>query len=379
MSARSGKQKRSAKLNRSARAGVLFPVARMHRYLKQSTHHIRIGAGAPVYMAAAIEYLTAEILELAGNAARDNKKGRVTPRHILLAVANDEELHQLLKHVTIAAGGVLPRIHPELLGRKKGGKFPNQVAPVMTPDTGGVSSKPLAPPVKKPVTPVVQPKKKAVVKPLPKAAVAAPKRKLGKGDTNTGNVDSNTGFTILSEKKLFLGQKLTIIQGDIVKLNVDCLVHPTSSNYYLGGEVGQALEKSGGKEFQQEIRDLLNTKGQIDTAQAAICAGRNFPAKFVIHANSPAWGSPNSQELLETCIKNILTLADEKNIKSLAIPSVGSGRSGFPKQAAAQTILGAISNYFVTAMASSLKQIYFVLYDMESIGIYTSELARLDS
>ena len=53
--------------------------------------------------------------------------------------------------------------------------------------------------------------------------------------------------------------------------------------------------------------------------------------------------------------------------------------AGFPKQTAAQIILKAISNYFVTVMSSSLKQIYFVLYDMESIGIYTSELAKLDS
>lgn len=73
--------------------------------------------------------ISAEILELAGNAARDNKKSRVTPRHILLAVANDEELHKLLRHVTIASGGVLPQIHPELLARKKGGKFPNMITP----------------------------------------------------------------------------------------------------------------------------------------------------------------------------------------------------------------------------------------------------------
>ena len=53
--------------------------------------------------------------------------------------------------------------------------------------------------------------------------------------------------------------------------------------------------------------------------------------------------------------------------------------AGFPKQTAAQIILRAISNYFMTVMTSSLKQIYFVLYDMESIGVYTSELARLDS
>ena len=56
-----------------------------------------------------------------------------------------------------------------------------------------------------------------------------------------------------------------------------------------------------------------------------------------------------------------------------------TSRNNFPKQLAAQTILKAISNYFVTVMASSLKQIYFVLYDMESIGIYTIELARLDA
>jgi hypothetical protein len=64
----------------------------------------RIGAGAPVYLAAVLEYLAAELLELAGNAARDNKKNRIIPRHIQLAVRNDEELSKLLGNVTIASG-----------------------------------------------------------------------------------------------------------------------------------------------------------------------------------------------------------------------------------------------------------------------------------
>merc|ERR1712036_54685 len=99
-----GKVKNKAK-SRSSRAGLQFPVGRIHRLLKKGNYQDRIGAGAPVYLAAVIEYLTAEILELAGNAAKDNKKMRIIPRHMTLAIKNDEELNSLLGNVTIAQGG----------------------------------------------------------------------------------------------------------------------------------------------------------------------------------------------------------------------------------------------------------------------------------
>jgi histone H2A len=116
-----GKTKSKA-TSRSAKAGLQFPVGRIARYLKTGKYASRLGAGAPVYMAAVLEYLAAEVLELAGNASRDNKKSRIVPRHIQLAIRNDEELSKLLGSVTIASGGVLPNIHSVLLPKKKGGK-----------------------------------------------------------------------------------------------------------------------------------------------------------------------------------------------------------------------------------------------------------------
>jgi histone H2A len=104
--------------SRSSKAGLQFPVGRIHRKLRKGNYAQRIGAGAPVYLAAVLEYLTAEILELAGNAARDNKKTRIIPRHLQLAIRNDEELNKLLGGVTIAQGGVLPNIHTVLLPKK---------------------------------------------------------------------------------------------------------------------------------------------------------------------------------------------------------------------------------------------------------------------
>uniref|UniRef100_A0A674H7H1 MacroH2A.1 histone n=7 Tax=Neognathae TaxID=8825 RepID=A0A674H7H1_TAEGU len=367
MSSRGGKKK-STKTSRSAKAGVIFPVGRMLRYIKKGHPKYRIGVGAPVYMAAVLEYLTAEILELAGNAARDNKKGRVTPRHILLAVANDEELNQLLKGVTIASGGVLPNIHPELLAKKRGSK--GKLEAIITP-----------PPAKKAKSPS---QKKTVSKKTGGKKGARKSKKQGEV-SKSASADSTTegtpadGFTVLSTKSLFLGQKLQVVQADIATIDSDAVVHPTNSDFYTGGEVGSTLEKKGGKEFVEAVIELRKKNGPLDIAGAVVSAGHGLPAKFVIHCNSPGWGSDKCEELLEKTVKNCLALADEKKLKSIAFPSIGSGRNGFPKQTAAQLILKAISSYFVSTMSSSIKTVYFVLFDSESIGIYVQEMAKLDA
>ena len=119
MSGRKVAAKKSKTCSRSSRAGLIFPVGRVHRYIRDARIAKRVTAEAPVYLAAVMEYLTCEVLELAGNACQDNKKQRITPRHIQLAVRTDDELKKLLADVTIAAGGVLPNLRPELVPQKK--------------------------------------------------------------------------------------------------------------------------------------------------------------------------------------------------------------------------------------------------------------------
>uniref|UniRef100_UPI00398E6E9E histone H2A type 1-like n=1 Tax=Pristiophorus japonicus TaxID=55135 RepID=UPI00398E6E9E len=107
-----GKAQAKAK-SRSSQAGLQFPVDRVHRLLRKGN----MPSGAPVYLAAVLEYLTAEILELDSNSARD-KQTRIIPRHLQLAIRNDQELNKLLGKVTIAQCRVLPNIQAVLLPKK---------------------------------------------------------------------------------------------------------------------------------------------------------------------------------------------------------------------------------------------------------------------
>lgn len=375
--AKLGGKKKGLSRSKSSRAGLQFPVGRIGRYLRRSILKRRISAVAPVYLSAVLEYLVAEVVELAGNAARQNKKSRIIPRHILLAIANDEELHRVLKGVTIANGGVLPHIQPELLSKAKGHKKwmePSQTVPVTAPSPKTAAKKaPAARSTGKSMPAAAKSRGKAAA--AAKAA-PAPAAKGKRGAAAKGRDKSS--ITILSEKTLFLGQKLTVIQGDISTLSCDAVVHPTNASMYLGGEVGTSLLKAGGADFQQEVSALLANNGSLAVCEVAICSGHDLPAANVIHVHSPHWGTSTSEDDLEKCVKNCLSLADTSQVKTLAFPSIGSGSNRFPKETAARLIIKAIKSYFVSVMASNIKQVYFVLYDQETIDVYNAELGRID-
>ena len=105
------KGKTSAKqTSRSSKAGLCFPVGRIARMLKNGRYSDRVGIGAPVYLAAVLEYLVAEILEVSVMVVKQHKKSRIIPRYIYLGLKEDEEFNKLFSHSIITQSGVKPSI-----------------------------------------------------------------------------------------------------------------------------------------------------------------------------------------------------------------------------------------------------------------------------
>lgn len=97
---------------------LTLPIHKFSKALKAQSHTKRVGGGTAVIMTSVIEYVTSEILELAGNTAKEGNKNRIIPKHIQQAVRNDEELNKYFANVTIAGGGVVPSVHATALPKK---------------------------------------------------------------------------------------------------------------------------------------------------------------------------------------------------------------------------------------------------------------------
>lgn len=119
---RSGNGTKKAPVSHSVKAQTLYPVGRLNRYLKTGRYSERIGASAGAFMAAVLEYVTGEILELAGDLCHEKKMKTIQPRHINLGIRSDEELNKLIGNCVITEGGQHFNIHAALLPPKKGKK-----------------------------------------------------------------------------------------------------------------------------------------------------------------------------------------------------------------------------------------------------------------
>ena len=174
-----------------------------------------------------------------------------------------------------------------------------------------------------------------------------------------------------------LKQCLSLFQGDITKQTTCAIVNAANSSLMGGGGVDGAIHKAAGHELLEEcLRIAAQRKPKIPCAagEAVITKAGKLPAKYVIHTVGPVWygGKQGEPELLVSCYRNSLFLAQENGIESIAFPNISTGVYGYPKDKAAETAIAAVRETLKQTL--SIKQVVFVCFDQENYSLYLSKL-----
>ena len=176
--------------------------------------------------------------------------------------------------------------------------------------------------------------------------------------------------TVLNERKLPTGQTIQIVQGDITIEEVDAIVNAANEHLQHGGGVAWAISKRGGPNIQKESDEWVRTRGTVNHAHPAWTLGGQLPARYVIHAVGPVWGTGDEDSKLAAAVTGSLRVADELGLKSLAFPAISTGIFGFPKERAAKIILGALEAYFVENTSSRIEMVKLVLFDQSTADAF---------
>src|SRR5213596_3384652 len=162
----------------------------------------------------------------------------------------------------------------------------------------------------------------------------------------------------------FLDGRVTVVVGDITKQDVEAIVNAANSSLLGGGGVDGAIHRAGGPEILEECREIRRTRFPegLPTGEAVITTGGKLPALYVIHTVGPVYGNHQGKEaeLLANCYHNSLTLAVEKNVTSLAFPSIATGVYGYPRAEAAEISSRTIENFLSTDR--QLKEVRLVFF-----------------
>lgn len=170
----------------------------------------------------------------------------------------------------------------------------------------------------------------------------------------------------------FLNRSVTVVVGDITKQDVEAIVNAANSSLLGGGGVDGAIHRAGGPRILEECRDIRRTRFPqgLPTGEAVTTTGGNLPALYVIHTVGPIFGEHGGREaeLLANCYHNSLTLAVEKNLTSIAFPSISTGVYGYPRAQAAAVSSRTIENFL--ARDHQLKEVRLVFFQDEDAEVF---------
>ena len=185
---------------------------------------------------------------------------------------------------------------------------------------------------------------------------------------STGNFESEN--QVGSET---VSNRITVVEGDITKQQVDAIVNAANTTLLGGGGVDGAIHRAAGPELLEECRKLRGCA----TGDAKITRGYRLPAKWVIHTVGPVWdgGQNDEDELVASCYRTSLALADKNGIRTIAFPAISTGVYGYPMDLAARTALGTTREFLTARGRPTL--VRFVLFSEGAYGAFARTIESL--
>ncbi|MBK8194374.1 MAG: O-acetyl-ADP-ribose deacetylase [Lewinellaceae bacterium] len=170
--------------------------------------------------------------------------------------------------------------------------------------------------------------------------------------------------------------KITVVRGDITKITTDAIVNAANSSLLGGGGVDGAIHRAGGPQILEDCMRIRARQGGCPTGEAVITTGGKLPARYVIHTVGPVYrdGTQGEPELLASCYRNVLRLAIENGLKTVAFPNISTGIYGYPKAEAAAVAIQTTKAY-IAENQGSLEEISFVCFDEENYALYCERLS----
>ena len=163
---------------------------------------------------------------------------------------------------------------------------------------------------------------------------------------------------------------IEVIQGDITTLAVDGIVNAANSGLLGGGGVDGAIHRAAGPGLLVECRTIAARMGGCPAGEAVVSAGYKLPCKKIIHTVGPVWrgGGAGEPELLGSCYRKSLILADGEGLESVAFPNISTGVYGYPKNLASDVAVRAVKA--ALPEAPGIRRVVFVCFDQENYRLY---------
>src|SRR6516162_529224 len=165
--------------------------------------------------------------------------------------------------------------------------------------------------------------------------------------------------------------KIQFLKDDITDMAADAIVNAANTDLMLGAGVAGAIRRKGGPHIQEECDRL----GPVALGGAAVTTGGNLKALYVIHAASMRLGGHTTANSLRLATRNTLERVEEKALKSIALPAIGTGVAGFPVEECASIMIGEVLDHLKTR--TSLEKVYFVLYDDAALQVFEDTYRQL--